>query len=257
MRAGAPEPRARAHPHRRAGRVRCGGVEIPRPARASAAFAIFNELGFRALAKEYAPTADTIAKTYRIVNTADGVRALAERLRAAGRFAFRVLPDGPTAMRAAIVGTVVLDLAARTATTCRSAIDRSTTPRALPLDIALDALRPLLEDEAIGEGRARPQVRRRSCSRVTASRCGASTSTRCWRATCWTRRAPATWSRISRSSTRATRRCRSRTSADAARRRSRSPTSRWTRRSTTPASAPICVGQLAPRHARPARAANS
>ena len=69
-----------------------------------AAFAIFNELGFRALAKEYAPTADTIAKTYRIVNTADGVRALAERLRAAGRFAFRVLPDGPTAMRAAIVG---------------------------------------------------------------------------------------------------------------------------------------------------------
>jgi DNA polymerase-1 len=69
-----------------------------------AAFAIFNELGFRALAKEYAPTADTIAKSYRVVNTADGVRALAERLRAAGRFAFRVLPDGPTAMRAAIVG---------------------------------------------------------------------------------------------------------------------------------------------------------
>ena len=69
-----------------------------------AAFAIFNELGFRALAKEYAPTADTIAKTYRIVNTEDGVRALAERLRAAGRFAFRVLPDGGTAMRASIVG---------------------------------------------------------------------------------------------------------------------------------------------------------
>src|SRR5215217_391406 len=46
-------------------------------------FVIFNELGFRALAKEYAPTADTIVKTYRIVNTADGVRELTARLRAA------------------------------------------------------------------------------------------------------------------------------------------------------------------------------
>src|SRR6266849_2662030 len=54
-------------------------------------FQIFNELGFRALAKEYAPTAETIAKTYRIVNTAEDVRHLADRLRAAGRFALRVL----------------------------------------------------------------------------------------------------------------------------------------------------------------------
>jgi len=113
-----------------------------------AAFAIFNELGFRALAKEYAPTADTIAKNYRIVNTADGVRALAARLREAGRFAFRVLPDGPTAMRASIVG-----------------ISFSTSPRdgdyvpighrsldntdSLALDVALEALRPLFEDEAV------------------------------------------------------------------------------------------------------------
>jgi len=113
-----------------------------------AAFAIFNELGFRALAKEYAPTADTIAKNYRIVNTADGVRALAARLREAGRFAFRVLPDGPTAMRASIVG-----------------ISFSTSPRdgdyvpighrsldntdSLALNVALEALRPLFEDEAV------------------------------------------------------------------------------------------------------------
>jgi len=113
-----------------------------------AAFAIFNELGFRALAKEYAPTADTIVKNYRIVNTADGVRTLAARLREAGRFAFRVLPDGPTAMRASIVG-----------------LSFSTSPRdgdyvpighrsldntdSLPLEVALEALRPLFEDEAL------------------------------------------------------------------------------------------------------------
>jgi DNA polymerase-1 len=111
-------------------------------------FQIFNELGFRGLAKEYAPTAGTIAKNYRIVNTADEVRALAERLRAAGRFGLRVLPDRPTAMRASIVG-----------------ISFSTEPRdgdyvpighrslddteSLPLDVALDALRPILEDEAL------------------------------------------------------------------------------------------------------------
>src|SRR5260221_10494574 len=62
-------------------------------------FQIFNELGFRAFVKEYAPTASSIAKTYRTINTVDGVRELAERLRAGGRFALRVLTDGPPAMR--------------------------------------------------------------------------------------------------------------------------------------------------------------
>ncbi len=111
-------------------------------------FQIFNDLGFRGLAKEYAPTADTITKNYRMVNTADGVRALADRLRAAGRFGFRVLPDRPTAMRASIVG-----------------LSFSTSPRdgdyvptghrsldntdSLPLDVALNALRPLFEDETL------------------------------------------------------------------------------------------------------------
>src|SRR5947207_9078031 len=67
-------------------------------------FQIFNELGFRSLAKEYAPTASTIARTYRIVNTPEDLAALASRLRSAGAFALRVLPDQPSAMRAGIVG---------------------------------------------------------------------------------------------------------------------------------------------------------
>ncbi len=131
-----------------------------------AAFAIFNELGFRALAKEYAPTADTIAKTYRIVNTADGVRALAERLRAAGRFAFRVLPDGPTAMRAAIVG-MSFSTSARDGDYVPIGHRSLDNTESLPLDIALGALRPLLEDEDDRQGRARPQIRR---DRARASR---------------------------------------------------------------------------------------
>src|SRR5438132_7768357 len=59
-------------------------------------FQIFNELGFRTLVTEFAPTADTIAKTYRIVNTPAAVVALATRLAASGRFALRVLPDRPS-----------------------------------------------------------------------------------------------------------------------------------------------------------------
>jgi len=67
-------------------------------------FRIFNELGFRAFVGEYAPTADTIAKSYRIVNAEADVRALADRLRGAGTFSMRILPDQPSAMRAGIVG---------------------------------------------------------------------------------------------------------------------------------------------------------
>src|SRR5439155_12289277 len=67
-------------------------------------FQIFNELGFRALAKEYAPTASTIEKSDRTVTTEQELQQLVSRLRTAGRFALRVLPDRPTSMRAASVG---------------------------------------------------------------------------------------------------------------------------------------------------------
>jgi DNA polymerase-1 len=111
-------------------------------------FLIFNELGFRTLAKEYAPTASTITKTYRTANTTESVQQLAERLRAAGRFALRVLPDRPSAMRSSIVGLAF-----------------STSPRdgdyvpighrsfgdaaSLPLETALAALGAVLEDETV------------------------------------------------------------------------------------------------------------
>ena len=111
-------------------------------------FQIFNELGFRGLAKEYAPTAQTIAKHYRIVNTADGVRALAERLRAAGRFGLRVLPDRPTAMRASIVG-LSFSTAPRDGDYVPIGHRSLDHTESLPLDVALDALRPILEAETL------------------------------------------------------------------------------------------------------------
>jgi len=111
-------------------------------------FQIFSELGFRALLGEFAPTADTITKTYRTVNTAEDARQLAGRLRAAGRFGLRVVPDGPVAMRAAIVG-LAFSTAARDADYVPTGHQALGNTPCLPLGAALDALRPVLEDEAI------------------------------------------------------------------------------------------------------------
>jgi hypothetical protein len=58
-------------------------------------FQIFNELAFRSLAAEYAPTAATIAKTYRTVTTDDDLRRLADRLRAAGNLRCACSPTAP------------------------------------------------------------------------------------------------------------------------------------------------------------------
>ncbi|MBA3297600.1 MAG: DNA polymerase I [Acidobacteria bacterium] len=67
-------------------------------------FELFNRLGFRSLVMEFAPTAETVATDYVVVDSIDGVRSLAIALRSAGRFALRVIPDGPTAMLAGIAG---------------------------------------------------------------------------------------------------------------------------------------------------------
>ena len=111
-------------------------------------FQIFNELGFRAFVGEYAPTADTIAKHYRIVNTEDDVRALAERLRAAGAFAMRILPDQPSAMRAAVVG-LAFSTGPRDADYVPTGHRGLSDVSSIPVKTALDILRPVLEDPAV------------------------------------------------------------------------------------------------------------
>ena len=121
-------------------------------------FRIFNELGFRAFVGEYAPTADTVAKTYRVVNTEAGLADLAQRLRSAGRFAMRVLPDAPSAMRAGIAG-IAFSTAPREAdyvpTGHRGAglnfVEGVGDAPSIAIATALDVLRPLFEDPAIAK----------------------------------------------------------------------------------------------------------
>jgi DNA polymerase-1 len=111
-------------------------------------FEIFNALGFRTLVAEYAPTARTIEKTYWIVNTAEAVDALAARLRQAGRFALRVLPDRPSAMTATVVG-LALSTAPRQADYVPTGHRALGDAGSLPIETVLRALRPLLEDERV------------------------------------------------------------------------------------------------------------
>ncbi len=67
------------------------------------AFELFSRLVFRSLVAEYAPTAETSDRDYRLV-TASELPALAAELKEAGRIALRVIPGDPAAMRAPIVG---------------------------------------------------------------------------------------------------------------------------------------------------------
>ncbi len=111
-------------------------------------FQIFNELAFRTLVAEYAPTASTIAKTYRTLDSIEQIGGLVDRLRTAGHFALRVLPDRPTAMRADIVG-IAFSTAARDADYVPMGHRGLGDAASIDGQSALAALKPLLESDAI------------------------------------------------------------------------------------------------------------
>ena len=130
-----------------------------RGATREACYELFSQLEFRSLVMEFAPTADTIEKDYRLVRTVADLKALAETLAASGRFALRVLVDGPASVRARIVG-LAFSTAARTATYLPLGhLDSvpadllgeavSSDVEQLKLQDALAILTPILENEAI------------------------------------------------------------------------------------------------------------
>ena len=121
-------------------------------------FELFTRLGFRSLVLEYAPTAQTIGKDYATIATMDDLRALADSLKRAGRFGLRVLPGAPAAMRAGIVGLSFstgprqaryVPLATPTSDGTLFGAANDTERTGLDRDAALEALKPLLEDESI------------------------------------------------------------------------------------------------------------
>ena len=127
-----------------------------------ACYELFSELGFRSLVMEYAPTAETTRKDYRLLTELEELESLAGELRAAGRFSLRVLPDGPAAVEAGIVG-IAFATAPRSARYApigrrlpdveRTLLGLSPAPNptgpGLRLEDVLRVLRPVLEDPAI------------------------------------------------------------------------------------------------------------
>lgn len=113
-------------------------------------FELFNAMGFRTLVAEYAPTAATIEKRYRIVNTSEGLEQLAARLRGAGRFAVRVLPTGPAAMLAGVAG-IAVSTEARTGDYVPVGHEALSDTPCVPLSHMLAVLGPVLEDPSIAK----------------------------------------------------------------------------------------------------------
>ena len=113
-----------------------------------ACYQLFSDLGFRSLTMEYAPTADSITKDYALVTDSEGLERLAQEIREARRFALRVIPDQPGAMRAKIVGLAV-STHARTARYIPMRHSGMHTGPQLTVAETLSAFKPLLEDASI------------------------------------------------------------------------------------------------------------
>jgi DNA polymerase-1 len=123
-------------------------------------YELFSRLAFRSLVNEYAPTADSIQKDYALVTTAAQLDALVERLRHAGEIALRVIPDQPSAMRAAIVGiafstadrqAAYVPLGHEGADGGNDLLSAATAPPQLDEADALARLRPVLEDAGVSK----------------------------------------------------------------------------------------------------------
>ena len=111
-------------------------------------YELFNELGFRSLTIEYAPTAETVPRDYQLVTTADGLDALVTQLHETRRFGMRVLADSSAAVRAGILG-LAFSTAARSARYVPLRHQGMDQGPQLSVDQALQVLRPVLEDPAI------------------------------------------------------------------------------------------------------------
>ncbi len=113
-----------------------------------ACFELFGELGFRSLLTEFAPTADTVATDYAIVESLEGVEALAAELKAAGRAAVRTFTTADPVVRADLVGIAFATRPrqARYVPLAHHALDGG--PQA-DRRAALAALKPVLEDASV------------------------------------------------------------------------------------------------------------
>jgi DNA polymerase-1 len=120
----------------------------------AAAHALFKELEFQVLAREYAPAAaEAVAAEHQLLTRFEEIAAVTAEAREAGRVALAVVVTNPQAMRADALGIALSWAPGQSAYVplSHSAID---LPQAPSRDEALSALRPLLEDPAVRKASA-------------------------------------------------------------------------------------------------------
>jgi DNA polymerase I len=113
-----------------------------------AAFELFSSLGFRSLLPEFAPSADSVPRDYRIIGSEDALASLAGELRRAGRFAFRIIAGDTSIMQAGIVG-ISFSVAPRQARYVPVAHAGLEPEGQLPLSRALELLAPLFAEPGL------------------------------------------------------------------------------------------------------------
>jgi DNA polymerase-1 len=121
-------------------------VEPDRPA----AYALFTELEFQSIARDYAPEAAASRARHRILSDVAAVEAAVGEARSAGQVALALVTSGADPMRAEVIG---LSLAWRAGETAYLPLGHSRLelPEPLPGPQVLAALRPLVEDAAVGK----------------------------------------------------------------------------------------------------------
>jgi DNA polymerase-1 len=113
-------------------------------------YALFAKLGFRTLVTEFAPTAASIVKDYAAVASIEELEQLAQTLRDAKRFSLRVVADGPSCVRASLIG-IVFSTAPRQARYVPLGHEGFAGGTSLNRATALEVLRGVLEDPAIAK----------------------------------------------------------------------------------------------------------
>lgn len=111
-------------------------------------FALFSTLEFRTLVPEYAPTASSVEKNYKVIESTAELKALVAELQAAGRFSMKVITDGTAPVRATLVG-IALSTAASTARYIPLGHEGFGSGVSMSKADALALLAPLLTDPAI------------------------------------------------------------------------------------------------------------
>jgi DNA polymerase-1 len=121
-------------------------------------YTLFQRLAFRSLMNEYAPSADTTATAYTLVTTRQQLDAVIAGCRAAGEFAIDVVTNAPGGVQAELVGLAFshanrqgayVPLGHGGSGPADDLLSQSTTPEQLELGVAIDALRPLIEDQTV------------------------------------------------------------------------------------------------------------